>query len=78
MKKKVAVLGATGSIGRSTLDVIRLDPESFELVLLTAHRNIDALKCLASEFPSCTCLSGDIICAIKECGADIVVNSNAK
>jgi 1-deoxy-D-xylulose-5-phosphate reductoisomerase len=39
----VAVLGATGSIGLSTLDVIARHPERFRVVALSAHRQVDAL-----------------------------------
>jgi len=43
MKKKIAILGSTGSIGKSTLDLIRKDKINFEVVLLTSHRNIKEL-----------------------------------
>ncbi len=43
MKRRVAVLGATGSIGRSTLDLLERSPERFEVTALTAHSNVDAL-----------------------------------
>jgi len=49
-KKKVFILGSTGSIGVSTLDVIRLHKESFEVVGLTANRNIDLLLKQFHEF----------------------------
>ena len=39
----VTVLGATGSIGLSTLDVIGRHPDRFRVFALTAHRRIDAL-----------------------------------
>ncbi len=39
----VAVLGATGSIGLSTLDVIARHPGRFRVVALSAHRQVDAL-----------------------------------
>jgi 1-deoxy-D-xylulose-5-phosphate reductoisomerase len=38
------VLGATGSIGASTLDVVARHPERFELVALTGHRRLDVLE----------------------------------
>jgi len=41
--KNLAVLGATGSIGCSTLDVVRRFPEQFRVVSLTAGRNVDRL-----------------------------------
>jgi 1-deoxy-D-xylulose-5-phosphate reductoisomerase len=45
----VAVLGATGSIGRSALAVVRQHPDRFRLAVLTAHRNAAALGALAAE-----------------------------
>jgi 1-deoxy-D-xylulose-5-phosphate reductoisomerase len=51
MKKRVAVLGATGSIGTSALDVIRRAPEDFEPVLLSSHTKAAALRELGEEFP---------------------------
>jgi len=41
--RQVAVLGATGSIGGSTLDVIARHPERFRASVLTAHSNVAAL-----------------------------------
>jgi 1-deoxy-D-xylulose-5-phosphate reductoisomerase len=43
VKKKIAILGATGSIGRSTLDLVERAPERFEIVALTARRNVKEL-----------------------------------
>ena len=43
MKRRVSILGATGSVGSSTLDLITRSPESFEVVALTACRNASAL-----------------------------------
>ena len=39
----VAILGSTGSIGRSTLDVIARNPDRFKVVALSAHQSIDLL-----------------------------------
>ena len=44
--KNVAVMGATGSIGGNTLDVIARHPEHFRATVLTAHRQVDALVAL--------------------------------
>ena len=33
MKKKIAILGSTGSIGKSTIDILRKDKKNFEVVL---------------------------------------------
>jgi 1-deoxy-D-xylulose-5-phosphate reductoisomerase len=49
-KKKVFILGSTGSIGVSTLDVIRLHKDNFDVVGLTANKNIDLLLKQVQEF----------------------------
>ncbi len=43
MKRKIAVLGATGSVGTSTLDLVERSPERFEVVALTAATNVSGL-----------------------------------
>jgi 1-deoxy-D-xylulose-5-phosphate reductoisomerase len=55
----VALLGATGSIGAATLNVIRRHSERFRVVALTGHQNAAALDALAREFdPDVAVLSG--------------------
>ena len=49
-KKKIAILGSTGSIGRSTLEVIRQFPERFEVVALGAGCNAPLLSEQIAEF----------------------------
>ncbi|HEY5888624.1 MAG TPA: 1-deoxy-D-xylulose-5-phosphate reductoisomerase [Acidimicrobiales bacterium] len=46
----VAVLGATGSIGTQTLDVVRAEPGRYEVVALGACRSVDLLADQAKEF----------------------------
>ncbi|MEO5809070.1 MAG: 1-deoxy-D-xylulose-5-phosphate reductoisomerase [Sphingomicrobium sp.] len=46
-KRKISILGATGSVGTSTLDLVERHPEQFEVVALTAARNVDALAAAA-------------------------------
>jgi len=41
--RRIAILGATGSIGRSTLDLVEAAPERFEVTALTAASNVDQL-----------------------------------
>ncbi len=48
--KKLSILGSTGSIGTQTLDVVRQHPESFEVVALVAHSNIQLLEEQIREF----------------------------
>ncbi len=50
MKKKIAILGSTGSIGRSTLQVIRHLKDQFSVVAIAAKENIDLLEIQAKEF----------------------------
>jgi len=52
MKRNIAVLGATGSIGKSTLDVIASYPDDFEVVLLSAHRDVQKLCSLGAVYPN--------------------------
>ena len=44
MKKKIAILGSTGSIGKNLVNLIKKDKSSFEVVLLTANKNYKALN----------------------------------
>ena len=43
MKKKIAILGSTGSIGKTLLDIIKKDSKNFEIKLLTAKKNYKLL-----------------------------------
>lgn len=49
-RKKIAILGSTGSIGTQTLDIIRQHPELFEAEILTAGKNWQLLARQALEF----------------------------
>jgi len=48
--RTISVLGATGSIGASTLDLIRRNREAWRVVALTANGNCEGLAALAREF----------------------------
>jgi 1-deoxy-D-xylulose-5-phosphate reductoisomerase len=48
--KNISLLGATGSIGTQTLDVIRNHPEQFRLVALSVGKNIDLARKIITEF----------------------------
>lgn len=48
--RQVVILGSTGSVGSSTLDVIARHPERFKVIALTAHRQIEALFKQCIEF----------------------------
>ncbi len=48
--KKITILGATGSVGQSTLDLLRRDPDRFSVAALTANTNVEQLAKDAIEF----------------------------
>ncbi|MGC2854302.1 1-deoxy-D-xylulose-5-phosphate reductoisomerase [Novispirillum sp. DQ9] len=48
--RSVTVLGCTGSIGASTIDLLRRDRQSYRVEALSAHRNVAELAALAKEF----------------------------
>jgi len=48
--KNISLLGATGSIGTQTLDVIRTHPDKFRLVALSVGKNIELARKIISEF----------------------------
>ncbi len=48
--RRIALFGSTGSIGVNTLDVVRRNPERFEVTALAAHRNIEVLAGQIAEF----------------------------
>lgn len=50
MKRKIAILGSTGSIGVQTLDVVEQHRDMFEVELLTANNNVELLAAQARKF----------------------------
>lgn len=44
MVKYISILGSTGSIGTSALDIVTSHPEHFEIIGLTVNHNIDLLE----------------------------------
>ena len=50
MKKKIVILGSTGSIGKSTLEVIKRDKKNFDVILLTAENNYKKIIEQAKQF----------------------------
>lgn len=48
--KKISLLGATGSIGTQTLDIIRMYPESFQLIAMSFGQNVTLGKQIIHEF----------------------------
>ncbi len=59
MKKKIAILGSTGSIGENTLKIIRKDKKSFDVNLLTTNKKINKILKQAKEFKVKTIIISD-------------------
>ena len=79
--KKIAVLGATGSIGKSSLDIISRNRENFNITLLSAHHSRSELEELSGQWPCAVrVLSGEaggrekLLDAIREVRADLTIN----
>lgn len=49
-KKRIAILGSTGSIGTQALEIIRQHPDTFDVVLLSANSNVERLIEQSIEF----------------------------
>ena len=60
MRRRVAILGATGSIGQSTLDVISRHPDHFEVFAVSANRRVSELLDLCRRYtPRYACIADD-------------------
>lgn len=82
MSRSVSILGATGSIGQSTLDLIRRDRGAYRIVALTGGRNVAQLAADAREFSAeiaVTCFD-DCLPALREAlsGTGIAVAAGAE
>ncbi len=61
MKRGIAILGSTGSIGTQALEVIRSNPDRFDVEVLTANNNVDLLIKQSFEFvPNVVVISNDL------------------
>lgn len=78
-RKRIILVGATGSIGKSTLQVIREHPQDLELVAVAARNSEQALKEICSEFavPHTALAARDgessVADLVRSVNADIVV-----
>ena len=59
-QQKLVVLGATGSVGRSTLDVAARHPEQLEVWGLSAHRDVEGLAQLCETFRPAHAVIADV------------------
>jgi len=62
MKRTLTLLGATGSIGASTLDLVRRNPDAWQVEALTAQCSAEELAALAVEFGAKLAVVGDESC----------------
>lgn len=75
MKKRISILGSTGSIGTQALEVIEKLSDKFEIIALTAGGNIDKLNEQIAKFhPKYVCVSKD---ADKVIGCENVLEGNS-
>ena len=78
-QRSLTILGATGSVGKSTLDLVRERPDRFKIKGLTAHTNFEFLARLALEFrPDSVVIADETYYKqLKDClsGTDIVVDA---
>ncbi|WP_414902508.1 1-deoxy-D-xylulose-5-phosphate reductoisomerase [Sphingomonas flavalba] len=67
-RRRISILGATGSVGGSTLDLIAHDRDRFEVVALTAHRDVDRLADAARATDARLAVIGDeaLLGALRE------------
>ena len=65
---KLTILGATGSIGASTLDVVARHPDRFEVVALTGHGQVDALAAQCRQFQPAYAVVGSATAAQQLAG----------
>lgn len=75
MKRKLAILGSTGSIGTQALDVVREHPDKFEVYAITANNSLDLLVKQAREFqPEVVVIANeDKYEALKDALADLPI-----
>jgi len=62
LKKRIAILGSTGSIGTQALDIVRLHPDMFTVEVITARSNCDLLIRQAIEFQPNAIVIGNNSC----------------
>ncbi len=65
MKKRLFVIGCTGSVGSSVLSVCRMFPEHFEIAALAACSSVDRMLLLAEEFSCPTLVFSDESAAVR-------------
>ena len=83
MKKRIAILGSTGSVGKQALEVINTFPDKFEIEVLTAYQNAALLVEQAKRFnPNVVVIGNDdyfeeVSTALEDSDIKIYAGSNA-
>src|SRR5690606_9672432 len=83
-RMRIGRLGATGSIGASTLDVVQRHAERFRISALSAHRNVDALVALCRQWrPEIAviadpALEGELAAGLRSAGLDTRATAGAQ
>lgn len=81
--RSVTILGATGSVGSSTLDLIRREPEKYRVVALTAQRDVAGLAQAARDNRAelavigDASLYGDLKEALRDTNVEVAAGANA-
>ncbi len=81
--RSVTILGSTGSVGQSTVDLIARNPESFDVVALTARRSVTLLAQQARELNAKLAVVSDESCyadlkeALSGCGVEVAAGDAA-
>ena len=74
MRRRLAILGSTGSIGRQALDVVRAYPDRLDVVGLSAATDAELLKTQAAEFePEIVALESGDIASLDGLGCELLV-----
>mgnify|MGYP006423517561 CR=1 FL=1 len=81
--RRLSILGSTGSVGCSTLDLISRTPDAFEIDVLTAHRNVALLASQAIQVGASLAVIADESCldelrqALEGSGIEAAAGANA-
>jgi 1-deoxy-D-xylulose-5-phosphate reductoisomerase len=81
--RTLSILGATGSVGQSTLDLVRRNPGQFHVEALTAHQNVDGLAAAARATGAKLAvigdetLLGDLRAALAGCDTEAAAGASA-
>ncbi|MDE0779290.1 MAG: 1-deoxy-D-xylulose-5-phosphate reductoisomerase [Alphaproteobacteria bacterium] len=82
-RRRITILGATGSIGTSTADLVARNPDTFDVAVLTANRNVADLAALARDLrPDIAIVAddasyNDLKDALADTGIEVAAGSDA-